>query len=108
MLAGVLAAGIGSGEQPILVAQGHSPRRPLSSAVVDLQASIAATAQGGARWVIARVYLDSKQRACELPFFMHCYNWHRPHVSIRGTPSTGEPWPRQGQIIETPHVAQLA
>ena len=29
-------------------------------------------------------YLNSKQRAQELPLFMHRYNWHRPHASICG------------------------
>src|SRR6202040_2273664 len=35
-------------------------------------------------WAYARAYLNSKQRAQELPFFMHRYNWHRPHASIGG------------------------
>ena len=40
----------------------------------------------------ARAYLNSRQRAHELPFFMHRYNWHRPHASI-GTsrPSADSP-----------------
>ena len=33
-------------------------------------------------WAYARAYLNSKQRADELPFFIHRYNWHRPHASI--------------------------
>jgi transposase InsO family protein len=37
-------------------------------------------------WAYARAYLNSKQRACELPFFMHRYNWHRPHASIGRVP----------------------
>ena len=37
-------------------------------------------------WAYARAYLNSKQRAQELPFFMHRYNWHRPHASIGGKP----------------------
>jgi len=37
-------------------------------------------------WAYARAYLNSKQRAHELPFFMHRYNWHRPHASIGGKP----------------------
>jgi transposase InsO family protein len=37
-------------------------------------------------WAYARAYLDSKQRAHELPFFMHRYNWHRPHASIGAIP----------------------
>jgi transposase InsO family protein len=37
-------------------------------------------------WAYARAYLNSKQRAQELPFFMHRYNWHRPHASIGAKP----------------------
>ena len=37
-------------------------------------------------WAYARAYLNSKQRAEELPFFLHRYNWHRPHASIGAKP----------------------
>jgi transposase InsO family protein len=37
-------------------------------------------------WAYARAYLNSKQRARELPIFMHRYNWHRPHASIGRLP----------------------
>lgn len=37
-------------------------------------------------WAYARAYVNSKQRAHELPFFMHRYNWHRPHASIGRVP----------------------
>jgi transposase InsO family protein len=37
-------------------------------------------------WAYARAYLNSNQRAQELPFFMHRYNWHRPHASIGARP----------------------
>ena len=37
-------------------------------------------------WAYARAYLNSKQRAQELPLFMHRYNWHRPHASIARMP----------------------
>jgi transposase InsO family protein len=37
-------------------------------------------------WAYARAYLNSKQRAKELPFFLHRYNWHRPHASIGRKP----------------------
>jgi len=37
-------------------------------------------------WAYARAYLNSKQRAKELPFFIHRYNWHRPHASIGRKP----------------------
>ncbi len=37
-------------------------------------------------WAYARAYRNSKQRAHELPFFLHRYNWHRPHASIGAKP----------------------
>jgi transposase InsO family protein len=37
-------------------------------------------------WAYARAYLNSTQRADELPFFIHRYNWHRPHGSIGAKP----------------------
>ena len=30
-------------------------------------------------WAYARAYETSQQRAAELPFWIHQYNWHRPH-----------------------------
>ena len=33
-------------------------------------------------WAYARAYNSSIERAAELPFWMHRYNWHRPHGSI--------------------------
>src|SRR5512139_646436 len=35
-------------------------------------------------WAYARAYLNSKQRAHELPFFMHRYNWHEGGASCSG------------------------
>jgi transposase InsO family protein len=37
-------------------------------------------------WAYAKAYDTSRQRAKELPFFMHRYNWHRPHASIGDKP----------------------
>ena len=37
-------------------------------------------------WAYARAYDTSRQRAAELPFWMHRYNWHRPHGSIGSKP----------------------
>jgi transposase InsO family protein len=37
-------------------------------------------------WAYAQAYLNSRQRARQLPFFMHRYNWHRPHASIGRVP----------------------
>ncbi len=35
-------------------------------------------------WAYARAYDTSGQRAQELPFWIHRYNWHRPHGGING------------------------
>jgi transposase InsO family protein len=37
-------------------------------------------------WAYARVYQTSRQRAAELPYWLHRYNWHRPHGSIGSMP----------------------
>jgi transposase InsO family protein len=37
-------------------------------------------------WAYARAYLNSAQRARELPCFIHRYNWHRPHAAVGGKP----------------------
>ena len=35
-------------------------------------------------WAYARAYETSEQRADELPYWLHHYNWHRPHAGIKG------------------------
>ncbi len=35
-------------------------------------------------WAYARAYETSGQRATELPYWLHHYNWHRPHAGIKG------------------------
>ena len=35
-------------------------------------------------WAYARAYENSGQRAVELPYWLHHYNWHRPHAGIKG------------------------
>jgi transposase InsO family protein len=37
-------------------------------------------------WAYARAYKSSRQRAAELPYWLHRYNWHRPHGSIGSMP----------------------
>jgi transposase InsO family protein len=37
-------------------------------------------------WAYARAYDTSTQRAAELPYWIHRYNWHRPHGSIGAVP----------------------
>ena len=34
-------------------------------------------------WAYAKAYLNSDQRAQELPAWLHRYNWHRPHGSLK-------------------------
>ena len=37
-------------------------------------------------WAYAKAYENSEQRARELPYWLHHYNWHRPHAGIKGYP----------------------
>ena len=37
-------------------------------------------------WAYARAYETSRQRAAQLPYWIHRYNWHRPHGSIGAVP----------------------
>jgi transposase InsO family protein len=34
-------------------------------------------------WAYARAYQNSDQRSAELPVWLHRYNWHRPHGSLK-------------------------
>jgi transposase InsO family protein len=36
-------------------------------------------------WAYAQAYPNSRDRAAELPFWLHRYNWHRPHTGIDDT-----------------------
>ena len=37
-------------------------------------------------WAYARAYRTSEQRRQELPRWLHCYNWHRPHCAVNNNP----------------------
>jgi transposase InsO family protein len=37
-------------------------------------------------WAYAQAYPNSHSRAEELPFWLHRYNWHRPHGSLKSKP----------------------
>ena len=37
-------------------------------------------------WAYARSYQSSPQRAAHLPYWLHDYNWHRPHASLGYNP----------------------
>jgi transposase InsO family protein len=34
-------------------------------------------------WAYARAYHNSDQRSAKLPYWLHRYNWHRPHGSLK-------------------------
>ncbi len=34
-------------------------------------------------WAYAQAYQTSEQRKLELPYWLHHYNWHRPHAGIK-------------------------
>jgi hypothetical protein len=34
-------------------------------------------------WAYAKAYLNSDHRKAHLPIWMHRYNWHRPHGSLK-------------------------
>jgi transposase InsO family protein len=37
-------------------------------------------------WAYATAYNTSDARAAKLPVWLHQYNWHRPHGSLRSNP----------------------
>jgi transposase InsO family protein len=37
-------------------------------------------------WAYAKAYAHSNHRTAELPVWLHRYNWHRPHASLRSNP----------------------
>jgi len=37
-------------------------------------------------WAYAQAYPNSQRRAEELPFWLHRYNWHRPHGGLKSKP----------------------
>ncbi len=37
-------------------------------------------------WAYARAYQNSRERSAELPAWLHRYNWHRPHASLKAKP----------------------
>ena len=37
-------------------------------------------------WAYAQAYPTSHHRAAELPYWLHRYNWHRPHASLNAKP----------------------
>lgn len=37
-------------------------------------------------WAYAKAYAHSHHRTAELPVWLHRYNWHRPHASLKANP----------------------
>jgi transposase InsO family protein len=35
-------------------------------------------------WAYARAYRSEEERAAEFPIWLHTYNHHRPHSSLKG------------------------
>jgi transposase InsO family protein len=54
-------------------------------------------------WAYDRAYNTSDERAAELPVWLHRYNWHRPHGSLRSPPNQQNILDR-GQPVEAPYL----
>ena len=37
-------------------------------------------------WACAHIYQDADERTAYLPYWLHDYNWHRPHASLQHKP----------------------
>ena len=57
-------------------------------------------------WAYARAYLNSTQRAHQLPFFMHRYNWHRPHASIGHKPPISKLALTEDNLLRNPTASR--
>ena len=49
-------------------------------------------------WAYARSYKTSDQRAEHLPYWMHMYNWHRPHSGIKNKTPISRLAPNQNNL----------
>src|SRR4029077_1434531 len=56
-------------------------------------------------WAYARAYHNSDQRSVELLHWLHRYNWHRPHDSLKAHQS---PRPIRGHPVEAPQLVRPA
>jgi transposase InsO family protein len=50
-------------------------------------------------WAYARAYETSDQRAAELPKWIHRYNWHRPHASLKSQPPISKLGPTADNLL---------
>ena len=58
-------------------------------------------------WAYARAYQNSPQRSAELPHWLHRYNWHRPHASLKAKTPDQPPRSVRGQPVEAPQLARV-
>ena len=56
-------------------------------------------------WAYAQAYPNSDRRAAELPIWLHRYNWHRPHGSLKSKPPISRLALDRGQPVEAPQLA---
>lgn len=50
-------------------------------------------------WAYARAYQTSDQRAEHLPIWLHGYNWHRPHGSLKAKPPISRLGPSENNLL---------
>jgi transposase InsO family protein len=55
-------------------------------------------------WAYARAHLNSTQRAHDRSFFIHRYNWHRPHAAIDGKPPISRIALSEDNLLRLPHA----
>jgi transposase InsO family protein len=56
-------------------------------------------------WAYARAYQSSDQRSAELFNWLHRYNWHRPHGSLKANTPISRLGSIRGQPVEAPQLA---
>jgi transposase InsO family protein len=55
-------------------------------------------------WAYAHAYQNSDQRTAELSDWLHRYNWHRPHGSMKAQHAHQSPRSIAGQPVEAPQL----
>ena len=55
-------------------------------------------------WAYAHAYLNSNQRSAELIPWLHRYNWHRPHGSLKANNAHQSPRSVRRQPVEAPQL----
>jgi hypothetical protein len=57
-------------------------------------------------WAYARAYHSSDQRTAELPNWLHRYNWHRPHGSLKANTPISRLALSEDNLFEAPQLAR--